>query len=296
MRRAFTLIELLVVIAIIAILAAILFPVFSQAKEAAKKVTDLSNIKQTTLGVYQYITDADDTYPLGFSDVRGTLGVAWAWNYNQYFPVGDMVGPGSDGGYAARILSSPNAWVNSTQPYIKSNDLFAGPGMPAVSGGGTSLAELRAGASRKNVSYSYNGLLQSSSATAVASPSTLPMIWNGRGRAAVISGALSNPALYCLQSNQPCRYIPAAAGCSSANNGQQSAMFVLSGPMWVYGKGGNVGNADGSAKFRRFGAQLSPDNTDWRVDPYTGYNAQGFPGFYWWDGCHAWLFRPDYQP
>ena len=36
-RRAFTLIELLVVIAIIAILAAILFPVFAQAKAAAKK-------------------------------------------------------------------------------------------------------------------------------------------------------------------------------------------------------------------------------------------------------------------
>lgn len=46
MKRAFTLIELLVVIAIIAILAAILFPVFAQAKEAAKKTGCLSNTKQ----------------------------------------------------------------------------------------------------------------------------------------------------------------------------------------------------------------------------------------------------------
>ena len=45
-KKAFTLIELLVVIAIIAILAAILFPVFAQAKVAAKKVSTLSNFKQ----------------------------------------------------------------------------------------------------------------------------------------------------------------------------------------------------------------------------------------------------------
>lgn len=43
--KAFTLIELLVVIAIIAILAAILFPVFAQAKAAAKKSSELSNSK-----------------------------------------------------------------------------------------------------------------------------------------------------------------------------------------------------------------------------------------------------------
>ena len=46
-RKAFTLIELLVVIAIIAILAAILFPVFAQAKAAAKATASLSNLKQT---------------------------------------------------------------------------------------------------------------------------------------------------------------------------------------------------------------------------------------------------------
>ena len=60
MRKAFTLIELLVVIAIIAILAAILFPVFAQAKEAAKKTSCLSNDKQMATALFMYAGDSDD--------------------------------------------------------------------------------------------------------------------------------------------------------------------------------------------------------------------------------------------
>ena len=61
--KAFTLIELLVVIAIIAILAAILFPVFAQAKAAAKDTATLSGTKQTALAVLMYTNDYDDTMP-----------------------------------------------------------------------------------------------------------------------------------------------------------------------------------------------------------------------------------------
>jgi len=62
-KRAFTLIELLVVIAIIAILAAILFPVFAQAKAAAKKTVCLANGNQIGIALMLYLGDFDDGYP-----------------------------------------------------------------------------------------------------------------------------------------------------------------------------------------------------------------------------------------
>jgi prepilin-type N-terminal cleavage/methylation domain-containing protein len=62
-RQAFTLIELLVVIAIIAVLAAILFPVFGQAKLAAKKTGSMLNLRQIGYAVTMYLPDYDDHYP-----------------------------------------------------------------------------------------------------------------------------------------------------------------------------------------------------------------------------------------
>jgi prepilin-type N-terminal cleavage/methylation domain-containing protein/prepilin-type processing-associated H-X9-DG protein len=69
MRRAFTLIELLVVITIIAVLAAILFPVFAQAKRAAKSAVCISNTKQMALAYVLYTQDYDDvTVPMYYYD------------------------------------------------------------------------------------------------------------------------------------------------------------------------------------------------------------------------------------
>ncbi len=101
MRKAFTLIELLVVIAIIAILAAILFPVFAQAKQAAKKTADLSNMKQMGVGTMLYLADNDDTYG------------------QAYYYKDDL---GDTGGYVH--------WTSSHFSYIKNKDMFVSPGDP----------------------------------------------------------------------------------------------------------------------------------------------------------------------
>lgn len=118
MKRAFTLIELLVVIAIIAILAAILFPVFAQAKVAAKKTADLSNMKQMATASYMYYSDYDDTlflYRTSTSNVQ--------WNPFWQDP---NVGSGNCAGSSS---SKKQFWDVLLYPYTKNYDLYRGPGV-----------------------------------------------------------------------------------------------------------------------------------------------------------------------
>jgi len=79
-RWGFTLIELLVVIAIIAILAAILFPVFAQAREAARKASCLSNEKQIGNAFMMYAQDYDERTLINTWNGGGDIG-----NVNQIF-------------------------------------------------------------------------------------------------------------------------------------------------------------------------------------------------------------------
>jgi prepilin-type N-terminal cleavage/methylation domain-containing protein len=114
MRRAFTLIELLVVIAIIAILAAILFPVFAQAKEAAKKTACLSNIKQMGTGMQLYLADFDDVYPR----MDGCIAPATLpWN------------PAAVGCSGPTFGQRVNhfKWQYWIHPYVKNSDIYRCP-------------------------------------------------------------------------------------------------------------------------------------------------------------------------
>jgi len=91
--RGFTLIELLVVIGIIAILAALLFPVFAGAREAARRTTCSSNLRQIGLAISTYGTDYDGNLP------------------------------------PLRIRAPRNTWAGLVQPYTKSWNLFRCPNM-----------------------------------------------------------------------------------------------------------------------------------------------------------------------
>ncbi len=113
MKRAFTLIELLVVIAIVAILAAILFPVFAQAKEAAKKTVCISNMKQIGLGLNMYAIDFDDVFCPAEVNMDGQ---------------GDV--PGKNG-----LHEGENGWKpydQSIMPYVKNDRVFTCPSETAT--------------------------------------------------------------------------------------------------------------------------------------------------------------------
>ena len=124
MKKAFTLIELLVVIAIIAILAAILFPVFAQAKAAAKKTAALSSIKQTGTAVQIYLGDNDDVFPYG-----------------------------QDNGWY-------DTWVNSTAPYIKSVPLTRDPSDDKVTSRPGWPSWMRNDKNIYELSFAANGLIK----------------------------------------------------------------------------------------------------------------------------------------
>ena len=97
--KGFTLIELLVVIAIIAILAAILFPAFAKARESARRISCVSNMKQIGTALMQYTQEYDETTP------------------RAYF------GPQSD----PSTPTTEYKWMDAIFPYIKDANVFTCP-------------------------------------------------------------------------------------------------------------------------------------------------------------------------
>src|ERR1043165_4531756 len=100
-RRGFTLIELLVVIAIIAILAAILFPVFAQAREKARGISCVSNMKQLGTACAMYMQDYDERVLPRYAACPN--------------------------GGAAPFPNEPRLWTNTIQPYIKNQQIMVCP-------------------------------------------------------------------------------------------------------------------------------------------------------------------------
>jgi len=232
-RSGFTLIELLVVIAIIAILAAILFPVFAQAKKAAKKTSDLSNMKQIGLAAVMYSGDSDDMLPANGE------GLAPSSTWSAWTPIQPWTGytgapfnPYGDGYSAPLGFMDPLAaqnWGRETMPYIKSMDLLVSPStqndldpnMAPVPGNG------QAG----RTSYVYNGCASNKSLTSASKPAQLIIF---QPRATTVREAVVLPRMNGFSD-----------GTTKAND---------SDDVWIgfnFDKGANYAYGDGHAKFKR---------------------------------------------
>lgn len=213
MKKAFTLIELLVVIAIIAILAAILFPVFAQAKVAAKKTAALASVKQTGLGAIMYASDNDDTMPYQDWYAEGSGASAPGMGSNR--PLG----------FLDPTLVGAN-WGMEIFPYVKSTALFQ-TSVPKYTGTGWPYWAYSNNPNAGNSSFSYNGAVSQAPSTTVSAPADL-IVFTGL------------PATVSMAYLQPARPWTTATVCNS-----------IDGPLLGYGfmKGNVYAFMDGHSKF-----------------------------------------------
>jgi len=253
-KRAFTLIELLVVIAIIAILAAILFPVFAQAKAAAKKTQAISNTKQMVLAGLQYMDEYDDGI-LPRYDACGVTG----W-------------PGSP-------TSTTKIWPAMVQPYIKNKDIQLDRVAPQTeyseiwddNGGGALPGKFGRGWLSIGANSTIMGWYFSDPAN-TSCPATFPR--NGVGK-------MSNPAktVFFMSSNSG----PTASGWRGylADNGGVNNL-PLPGQIGLamrHNEGSVLGFFDGHAKWYKTTSILGNPNAAVPGD----CNFSFYTGMYWFD-------------
>lgn len=290
-RKAFTLIELLVVIAIIAILAAILFPVFAQAKAAAKATAALSNTKQTGTATLIYTNDADDIFPLAgvLRPAGGKLGMGLAYPYP--YNDGEKVSNGANTVWqGAARQAMAQAWgLNALQPYMKSYPLAGYQGLSTW----TDPARVFPGApfaAPVGSALSMNGDLHKMSTTAVTSPSVCILFWDGNGDHNANGIAADNPSLNCGGTVDDCQFNNGAPPSATLNIASQPGDVMY---LPLDGKAGyNIfGNLRGPMVRTDTSAKALPQGTvrsstsyislaGALTDPYA--NVVDGSGFGWW--------------
>jgi prepilin-type N-terminal cleavage/methylation domain-containing protein/prepilin-type processing-associated H-X9-DG protein len=253
-KRAFTLIELLVVIAIIAILAAILFPVFAQARESARKTSCLSNVKQISLAVTMYVQDYDERFPM-WANAQINGGNP-AYDYGATgFGQSDPDDPGAVYHYTG--------WDKMIAAYVKDRAVFHcpdtyGPGGGYGSGDNSNTSGV--------LNYCLNSRLDGKSWDSWVAPSKLASI-SWPAMAIMISENGVSGSTGATRSDSCCAqgaYYPGTNcyDCDGEGNGewgwsgdatqalyQEATSTTIPGPLTTHDNGANYGFTDGHAKW-----------------------------------------------
>lgn len=234
-QRGFTLIELLVVIAIIAILAAILFPVFSRARESARRASCLSNVKQIGIGVMMYTQDYDEKYPLSIQK-------------NEQVVVIDGIPDASFSGDRAWY------WYKMIYPYVKSVQVFQCPSSSADNG----ITTGSYGANRAIMGYYSDAAL---SLASIEAPASSYLIMDAGPYMIQSSRVATNPNSYW--------YLPGTSkplGITASSLGMTS-WRVHDFEVGRHFDGVNVIFADGHAKWLKSQTMYSQAKKDVAGDP-----------------------------
>jgi prepilin-type N-terminal cleavage/methylation domain-containing protein len=288
MRKAFTLIELLVVIAIIAILAAILFPVFAQAKEAAKKTAYISNMKQTGTSAQLYIADTDDTYPQAFV-ARGETGV-WAFGVVHPVPANAITSPPWD--TQIRIDMSSCFWANAMQPYMKNYELMTEPNgtQSTVNGGpGVTPDTFRAGVKPAQMGVMMNGFFHTLNGSSVNNQAAAILFWNTQ-KVNINGRGMSSPALNCpggaVGAVVPCIFTPSGPATPAGGvTSSYDVVYDLTITTWQFGKKGVFARADSSTKSLAQGTTMTPNFVSFagkELDPYASVSSPAGAPYQLW--------------
>jgi prepilin-type processing-associated H-X9-DG protein len=278
---AFTLPGLASVVALTGLLGLFLAPLVVQLKSQQESNICLSNLRRIGQATLMYVQDYDQTMPLTTSNISGR----WLSTFPHMVPA-----DWSSLTTHPAVIGSKWVWPNTALQYGITVETLQCPSQEAYRYNVPRFTYSSSQAKPAAVGYTINGLLNAYPVSAITSLHKVPLIWEGRGRSGFLGGSWQNPVLNCPDAFSPCTY---NTSCEGNRNGGTGFHGAVVGSIWTHGRTNAWLFADGHVEKRNLGAVLGK-STDYNIDPHAEYDERGVPRFAWTNGCHSWLFRPDY--